>query len=134
MQRFDACIEAVVPATTWVDRCAEAAGLDDDLRNTLQVCVEELASNSIRHGLRPHKGWFALKLATTPQVAVLEFSDDAHEFDITEARAGSADRPLAQLEPGGLGIGLVRSLSSRCRYQRLSDGVNLVTLEFARTN
>jgi anti-sigma regulatory factor (Ser/Thr protein kinase) len=134
-ERFAATSEEIPRATAWADAAAARAGAGPDVRYAIQVCVEELASNLVRHGqpqageLSP--GWFGLSVAGTGDVVTLEFLDDAAPFDITAAQAHTVDRPLDEVAIGGLGIGLIRSMSQSLAWER-RDRLNRTTLSFVR--
>ena len=57
--------------------------------------------------------------------------DNGRPFDVEEAPAKVVDRPLEQVEPGGLGINLIKSFSQNIEYRR-TDAGNRVTVDFMR--
>ena len=128
---FNATLEAVAPATSWADDRARAETVDGDTAYAIQLCVEELTTNSILHGKRQKPGWFAIDLHVTSSSVILVFEDDAAPFDITQAEGHRVDKPLSDVAPGGLGIGLIKSMSSDVRYTRRDD-VNVISVEFSR--
>lgn len=130
-QVFNAALEAVAPATSWADGRARAEKVDGDTAYAIQLCVEELATNSVLHGKRQKPGWFAIDLRASSDTVTLVFEDDAAPFDITQAESRRVDKPLSDVAPGGLGIGLVKSMSSDVRYVRRDD-VNVISVEFRR--
>jgi serine/threonine-protein kinase RsbW len=90
----------------------------------LRVVVEELYSNTIKHGYggeseRPVR----LLLRSAPRLELV-YEDAAPPFDPT------AWRPPQQAGIGQKGIALVLGLAASARYERLPDG-NRVTLGFA---
>jgi len=96
------------------------ADLTDRIINRLEVVFEELVANAVRHSFgrgAPHTLTVAVSLA--PDRIAMVFEDDGAPFD-----------PLAVAEPepfgspetvrlGGLGLPLIRRLSSEVRYERL---------------
>jgi anti-sigma regulatory factor (Ser/Thr protein kinase) len=97
-------------------------------------------SNIVRHG-EEHSGsqssWPSGSGHLTISIAInaeadritMTIEDNARPFDLGKAIAKKVDQPLDQLEPGGLGIHLIKSFSSAMEYQRTEHG-NRVTVEF----
>lgn len=106
--------------------------------NDIEVCLEELLTNIVRHGQAshgqladsPHPLTIALTLDSQEDGIVMTVEDNGRPFDITKAPARAIDKPLDQIEPGGLGIGLIKNFSDNLQYRRTEMG-NRVTLEFA---
>ncbi len=122
-------------ASRWLDGIANAEALSSETAFALEVCLEELLTNIVRHGTASrHDGSLtavSLQVAVEPARAFLVVEDDGPEFDLGSAPGRRVDRPLEQLEPGGLGIQLIKSLTSKVTYERLA-GKNRVVLEFSR--
>ena len=106
----------------------------------MQVCLEELMSNIVRHGKeRSNSSWpsgprsdhltIAIAIDANADRITMIVEDNARPFDLGKAIAKKIDQPLDQLEPGGLGIHLIKSFSSAMEYQRTEHG-NRVTVEF----
>jgi anti-sigma regulatory factor (Ser/Thr protein kinase) len=55
--------------------------------------------------------------------------DNGRAFDVARAPARVIDQPLDQVEPGGLGILLIKSFASSLEYSR-TDAGNRVTVDF----
>lgn len=98
--------------------CA-ANALDGEAAFQLNLALEELFVNAVRHGgcdgmadavhvrLRPDGGGVQV-----------EFRDRGRAFDPTGAPAAVLMTPLAEREGGGLGIHLVREIMRDIEYQR----------------
>jgi anti-sigma regulatory factor (Ser/Thr protein kinase) len=94
----------------------------------LRVVVEELLSNTIKHGYggesqRPVR----LRFCWSPRIELV-YEDAAPPFDPTAWRPPGAAAPHGVI--GQKGIALVLGLAASARYERLPDG-NRVTLGFA---
>ena len=83
---------------------------DERTANRIALCIEELASNVIRHGFthdaKPHH--LSVRVLRKPENWVLRFRDDCHAFD-----------PLHYVPEEGretLGIRLVLSMADEVRY------------------
>jgi serine/threonine-protein kinase RsbW len=99
------------------------------------VCltVEEILTNTIKFGYAdalPHQIGVSLTLASDEAILVTE--DDASAFDPQAAPKPDLTLPVEQRPIGGLGLHLVRALSSRMTYQR-RDNKNVLEVCFRRS-
>ena len=104
------------------DRFARRTGLDETTRIDLQVVLDEIVSNAIRHAFRddrPHR--IAVALAGDPTEVAMRIEYAGVEFDPTRPRAAPPD-PLV---PGGRGLPLVLGLLDDVRYVR-DGGLNRI--------
>jgi serine/threonine-protein kinase RsbW len=135
---FKGSVEDITAATKWLRSIVAGLGLPATKANDIEVCLEELLTNIVRHGQAshgqladsPHPLTIALTLNNRDDGIVMTVEDNGRPFDITQAPARSIDKPLDQIEPGGLGIGLIKSFSDNLQYRRTEMG-NRVTLQFA---
>jgi len=106
----------------------------------MQVCLEELMSNIARHGKvlsRPTETDADNPLSISVGIDVrtdriaMTIEDNGRPFDVEKAPAKVVDRPLEQVQPGGLGINLIKSFSDNIEYRR-TDAGNRVTVDFMR--
>jgi anti-sigma regulatory factor (Ser/Thr protein kinase) len=94
----------------------------------LRVVVEELFSNTIKHGYGGEsRGPVRLRLRSTPGLELV-YEDEAPPFDPTAWRPPAGDAAPATI--GQKGIGLVLGLAASACYERLPGG-NRMTLRFA---
>ncbi|MBM3890184.1 MAG: ATP-binding protein [Verrucomicrobia bacterium] len=94
------------------------------------LAVEEILTNTIKFGYAdalPHE--IAVNLTLSPDEALLVIEDDARAFDPQTAPKPDLTLPVEQRPIGGLGLHLVRSLSSRITYRRQNDR-NVLELRF----
>lgn len=90
----------------------------------LQLVIEELFTNTIRHGYGGDSNQpVRVSLSRKQGILLLIYSDQAPPFDLT------ADLPQEAPEIGGLGIPLIRGMSKSLRYQR-RNGLNVTELDF----
>jgi serine/threonine-protein kinase RsbW len=106
-----------------VDRFCQAAGLDGEAAFELNLVLEELFTNAVRHG-----GCEGMKNAVHVRFRLIEnggvsvqFRDRGVPFDPTLAARPDLAAPLSQRQPGGLGIHLVRQTMSDLQYRRAGD-------------
>jgi serine/threonine-protein kinase RsbW len=141
---FGGSMEDVTAASAWVERIAASLNLPGQLTFAMQVCLEELMSNIARHG-KVHSFSTASPTGTdadNPLSISIEIDvfanriamiieDNGRPFDVEKAPAKVVDRPLELVQPGGLGINLIKSFSHNIQYRR-TDAGNRVTVDFMR--
>ena len=103
-------------------------GLGDDVEFDLNLVLEELFMNTIRHGgCRDQAGAAHIHIRASGDSVDLEYRDRGVPFNPLDAPPAKIDAPLEERTPGGLGIHLVRQIMSDVRYRR-SDGENQLTM------
>ncbi len=125
-REFPGTLEAACDAELWVAGETGALGLAGDATFAINLCVEELFLNAVRHG---HANRATISIWAEPDGPRLEFVDDGRPFDPTAAPVKRLHGPGADFEIGGFGAGLVQKFSRRMTYLR-DDGVNRLVLEF----
>jgi serine/threonine-protein kinase RsbW len=136
---FPATIDGAVEASGWLHGVAAHENLPDKLIFALEVCLEELFTNVVRHGGEHGNGDRTAPRALSVGVGlVLEhdavemvLEDNGRPFDVSGAEARPIRRPLEEVVPGGLGVQLIRSFSNELHYEPIPDG-NRVILKFLR--
>lgn len=139
---FPGTIQGAVDAAQWLRDAATAESLPDKIVFGLEVCLEELVTNIVRHGgpmlwegsmIAPDMG--ALTIAVTlnsgPEAVELVVEDNGKSFNVAGAPARPIDGALEDVIPGGLGIQLVRSFSDELVYEPLTGG-NRAIVKFLR--
>jgi serine/threonine-protein kinase RsbW len=94
----------------------------------VNLALDEVVTNIVQYAFDEPKG---TELLVRLEVSGNEFRgdviDEGREFNPLEVPRPDLSAPLAEREPGGLGIHLVRSLMDRLSYRR--DGAkNVLTL------
>ncbi len=103
-------------------------GLDDSVEFDVNLVLEELFMNTIRHGgCRDQTGAARVRMRAAQDSVQLEYTDRGIPFNPLEAPEANVQVPLEERQPGGLGIHLIRQIMSDLRYQR-SDGENQLTM------
>jgi serine/threonine-protein kinase RsbW len=103
-------------------------GLEGDVEFDLNLVLEELFMNTIRHGgCRDQADAARIQLRVADGAVELAYSDRGIPFNPLDVPAPRIDAPLEERKPGGLGIHLVRQIMSDVRYRR-SDGENQLTM------
>jgi serine/threonine-protein kinase RsbW len=118
----------------WVDEFATTIDLGEPARGELQVALEEVASNVIKHGYpdgATHT--FSVSLSADAEFVTAVVTDDAPAFDPLARAEVDIAQPLAERPIGGLGIHLVRHLMDAVGYER-SGAQNVLTLRRRRAS
>ena len=115
-----------------IGRFCSAHALGNDVAFELNLVLEELFVNSVRHGgCESVHNAVRVRLGVAAAIA-LEYRDRGRPFDPTSAPAPDIDAPLEQRSPGGLGIHLVRQLMREVEYRREGDW-NQITMKLRPT-
>ena len=123
-------------AASWMESIAADLNLADSKAFAMQVCLEELMSNIVQHGKNRSGSeptqvaslLISIKVDAFVDRTVMTIEDNGRPFNVAQAPAKSIDRPLDQVQPGGLGIHLIKSFASNLSYSRTAKG-NRVVLE-----
>jgi anti-sigma regulatory factor (Ser/Thr protein kinase) len=96
--------------------------------NAIHVVLDEILSNSIRHGLAGAASHaIAVTLELSEGEITVEVEDDGLAYDPTRAPAPVLAGTLDERKLGGLGVAFVRSLTDSIEYRRI-DGRNRLVL------
>jgi len=101
---------------TVVREFVSAEGLNESLAFDLDLVIEELFSNLVRHGRSGHDTVEVTLERSGAEVVLILREYDAEPFDPTVAPEVDVTRPIEDRRPGGLGIHFVRVLSRRFQY------------------
>lgn len=136
---FVGTIDGISAAAQWVDTIATGQKFPEQLVFALQVCVEELLTNVVRHGGAKSSGDLSdvpvppldveITISSGAQRVSMTVEDNGKPFDVVNAPAHRIDQPLDEVQPGGLGIQLIRNFASSIAYEQAGLG-NRVIVEF----
>ena len=105
-----------------VEWFCEENGLESEIEFDLNLALEELFVNAVRHGgCQGVKDAARVRLELLPNGVRVEFSDRGKEFDPAAAPAPDLAAPLSDRQVGGLGLHLVRSIMRDLEYRRADD-------------
>jgi serine/threonine-protein kinase RsbW len=135
---FKGSLQDIRSAMTWIQSIVTNLELPAGKAHDIELCLEELLTNIVRHGQdshgllkdSPNPLTIALTLNSDEDGIVMTVEDNGSPFDITQAPITKIDQPLEHIKPGGLGIGLIKSFSDNMQYSRTEMG-NRVTVQFA---
>lgn len=137
---FPGTFEGAAEAAVWLRDVAERERLSEKMAFAMEVCLEELVTNVVRHGrpldesvtpeaLPPLEVDIVLELDLDAVALVIE--DNGTPFDVSQAPGKPIRRPLEDVAPGGLGMQLIRSFSNMLHYEAVPNG-NRIILNFLR--
>jgi len=96
-------------------------------------------SNIVRHGGIPSTSCplndskniisISITIKSLADRIIMTVEDNGCPFDVAQAPGKVIDQPLQSVQPGGLGIQLIKSFSSNLEYSRTEMG-NRVIVEF----
>ncbi len=130
---FSPTLEGAIAAERWLCAAAEEAQLPEPVPFAMQVCLEELFTNIVRHGDPEGSAGSEVSIAIEagPGLIRMSVEDSGAEFDVTQGEVCPITGSLQEIQPGGLGLLLIRTFSTSMSYQR-SEGRNRVTIEFSQ--
>jgi len=125
---IDSRLSEIRRASELVDEFKARHGLADDDANAIHIVLDEVLSNSIRHGLAGAASHaIAVMLELSDGEVTIEVEDDGVAYDPTQAPAPVLAGTLEERTEGGLGMTFVRGLTNSIEYQRI-DGRNRLVL------
>ncbi|ADV61282.1 ATP-binding region ATPase domain protein [Isosphaera pallida ATCC 43644] len=116
----------------WIAEFLETQGLGDDpsIVHDVQLCLEEIVTNIIKYAYAqegPREIW--VRLEYRPDALVAQVEDDGEPFNPLEHPRPDLSLGLAEVEPGGLGIELVREYMDDLSYHwNASEGRNCLRM------
>jgi anti-sigma regulatory factor (Ser/Thr protein kinase) len=113
-------------ASAWLRVSGEARGVPEDCLTRLDHCMDEALANVIAYGgpgARESDIAICLEVRCDAglNVAAVHISDAGVAFDPTSAPAAVRPGSLAEAQPGGLGIQMMRSYADRIGYTRSGE-------------
>jgi serine/threonine-protein kinase RsbW len=112
-------------ATAISDFC-RAHALDDDVEFDLNLVLEALFTNSVRHGgCAGVADAVRIRLRAAAEGVELEYLDRGVPFNPLNAAPPDLAAPLLDRPDGGLGVHLVRQIMRDLRYRRVTEGNEL---------
>jgi anti-sigma regulatory factor (Ser/Thr protein kinase) len=125
---IDSQLSEIRRAMELVDEFRARHGLEGKDANAIHVVLDEILSNSIRHGLGgAAEHAISVTLELSEGEIRVEIEDDGVAYDPTQAPAPVLAGTVAERQVGGMGVAFVRALTDSIEYQRV-DGRNRLVL------
>lgn len=113
---FRRSFDALAQVFEFSGRFYESEGVAAEVRLELDFCLEEIYTNLVKYN-RGGQQEIEIELERQGNRLVARITDrDVEPFDPTRVPAADVTLPLAQREPGGLGLHLVRRLADDLSY------------------
>jgi serine/threonine-protein kinase RsbW len=116
-----------------LDQICIHAGTAAEVRNDLQVVLDEVCSNVFKHAYAadPHAGPLRLTVRCRPTAIELTFIDQGQVFDPLSLPPPDLTLPLDERPLGGLGIHLIRQMTDHQSYRHsMAEGNRLSLTKF----
>lgn len=114
--------------TDWVASLGRDQGLDQGLVFKLEMCLEEIVTNVMKYAYGPGDGRSIVVTGRRQgDDLILEVEDEGEPFDPLTHEVMGQEKPLEEMEIGGLGIHLTKQMMDRVEYRR-QDGKNVLSL------
>jgi anti-sigma regulatory factor (Ser/Thr protein kinase) len=138
---FPGTARGVMDAARWLEALAAEGSFPRDVAFAIQLCVEELFTNAVRHGGGAWVGEAAgqggspapismsINVSSSDHAVTVVLEDNGKPFNVADALPTPASGDLESTRQGGLGIQLVKSFSSEVAYRHVG-GLNRTTLRF----
>jgi len=128
--RVPATLAGLHDAADSLSRLLETRLLPDAARYNIELVFEEIVLNIVRHGQATADIDVTITFDDTETILI--FEDDGVPFNPRDYTPRSAPTSLDEVQVGGLGIALVKSISSHMNYERTKDGNRLLVAVPAR--
>ena len=126
-------LSCLTQASAWLIGVSGQLDIEAEIVSAMDLCLEELVTNSIKYGLdtiAPEEQLIRVTVQNLGEIVRLTIVDKANAFDPREPTEKVLPANVMEAEIGGLGLLLVRKLTHRFAYQRDGDS-NIMVLEFA---
>ena len=121
--------------TAVVAQFCTGCALDDAAEFELNLVLEELFVNSLRHGgCEGMRDCAQVRMRCAANGVEVEYRDRGRPFDPTSAPNVNIHAPLAERSDGGMGIHLVRGIMRELRYEREGEWNRVTMLRPVATN
>ena len=124
-RRFSAFVAAerepratILESLAFTREFLEGTGLDETARNRTAIVVEELVSNTLRHGGRDHDINLWMSLEDARHAVRLTIEDDGKGFDPTASSSFAGPDPHSG---GSIGLAIVRAWAQDMDYRRIAE-------------
>jgi anti-sigma regulatory factor (Ser/Thr protein kinase) len=119
--KLEARVDQIREASAWLADLAQLRCIPDAALHRLDLCLNEALANVIEHGgeaAQAQPVHLRYRDQQSPNGATLTVSDAGHAFDPLASKPKAQPLTLADAEPGGLGIALLRECADVLAYAR----------------
>jgi serine/threonine-protein kinase RsbW len=118
---FAATLSQIAPASNWVSQACRALCVAEEAIARLDICVNEVVANILSHGgagalAAPIRMQLSVERDLEDGSATLTISDQGIPFDTSRCAVRPAATTLADAQPGGLGVIMLRANADDLAY------------------
>ena len=125
---LDGTLDELEHLSGWIGQFCVANALDKDVEFDLNLALEELFTNTVRHGgCEGARDAAQISLVKNDGAIHVEYSDRGIAFNPLELPPPNLAVPLEERQPGGLGVYMVRQLMQDVAYERRGES-NQITM------
>ncbi len=115
-RRFERSLDSLAEISGFLGGFFDAHRIGAGHLESVRLAVEELFTNMLKYGGGSER--IRIGMHIEGRELVISLTDyDVDEFDPTTHPDAPVDRPLAERQPGGLGIHLVKQVMDRIEYE-----------------
>lgn len=124
-------VEELGRLAVWIRQFCERHSLGEDVDFRLNLGLEELFTNAVRHGgCKGMADAVSIRLQRDGADVLVEYADRGRPFDPADAPPPDLQSPLEVRADGGLGLHFVRQIARQFEYHRV-DECNRITMRLA---
>jgi anti-sigma regulatory factor (Ser/Thr protein kinase) len=120
-------LSEIARVADWVERLASQYAIAESTQFAINLCLEEVLSNIILHGLKGHHGRTVVLHFSATQKGRFLFvvEDDAPRFNPLEQQPLPALSPNQEIRIGGQGLRLLQEFADTLEYEPTPTGNRL---------
>jgi len=120
-------LSEIAQVPTWIEHLALGYSIPGDVQSVINLCLEEVLSNVIRHGYGNDEGGAVVVNFTVPRDCFFLFvvEDDAPHFNPLDASELPPLNSNDEARIGGQGIRFLRRFASILEYEATPNGNRL---------
>ncbi len=126
-------VDELTKLPEFVETFCEEAGVDTALVASLNLAIEEAATNVVLYAYQEGTGLIDIDAMATSHYLQFIITDHGMPFDPTQQEDADITLSAEERPIGGLGIFLVRQIMDSVNYERV-DGKNVLTLRKSLTS
>jgi serine/threonine-protein kinase RsbW len=130
VMRIPARHESIRSLWEMLSRLIREARLDDQAAFHCRLALDEACVNIIEHAYANNPaGVIEVAIRTAPGCCTISLTDFGEPYDPAQIPSPKLDQPIDEVEPGGLGLYLMRTLMDEVRYTPGPHGNSLIMVK-----
>ncbi len=112
----------------FVERAANACGLNDDQLYDVQMAIDEAVTNVIEHAYHKSGGDIHIECAKRGNDFIVTIRDHGEQFDPKKVAQPKTRAGLSERNIGGLGLFFMQKLMDKVEFEFSTERGNLLTM------